>query len=347
MRVPAKMLTGFVMVLSCTAGPAGAVKKKDKSAKSGEEITRNVLTVLWREPDDIAARNLYFGPGGKQRQPRRPFTFVKEDLEGSNPKFTVRDKDGVKWRVKLGAEARPETAATRLVWAAGYFVNDDYFLPSLRVDDMPRHLQRKHAEKFIQPDGSMLNVRLKREPDDEKKVASWRWRNDPFSGTRELNGLKVMMALINNWDLKDENNGVYDEKRPGRPDERIYMVSDLGASFGTAWLDRTHEKSKGNLSWYSRTRFIRKTHDGLVDFEDPRRPALVVLVNPHEFFSRLCLRWIGQDIPRADARWMGGLLAKLSDQQIRDAFRAAGYSSEQVEGFASVVKSRIAELNRL
>lgn len=347
MRVPVKMVTCFVIVLSCTAGPAGAVQKKDKSAKSGEEITRNVLTVLWREPDNITARNLYFGPGGERRQPRGPFTFIKEDLEGSNPKFTVRDRDGVKWKVKLGAEARPETAATRLVWAAGYFANDDYFLPRLRVDDMPAHLQRRHSGRFLQPDGSMLNVRLKREPDDEKKVATWRWRDDPFSGTRELNGLKVMMALINNWDLKDTNNAVYDEKRPGRPDERIYMVSDLGASFGTAWLDRTHEKSKGNLYWYSRTKFIKTIHDGAVDFEDPRRPAMVVLVNPHEFFSRLGLRWIGRDIPRADARWMGGLLAKLSDQQIRDAFRAAGYSPQQVDGFASVVKTRIAELNRL
>lgn len=346
MRMPAKTLTVFLLMLGCAASPAGVRKKKDKAAAPGEEITRNVLTLLWREPSDITARNLYFGPGGKAHAPRGPFTFIKEDLEGSNPKFSVRDRDGVRWKVKLGAEARPETVATRLVWAVGYFANEDYFLPSLRVDDMP-HLRRRHAGKFINPDGSMPNVRLKREPENEKKVATWRWRDDPFSGTRELDGLKVMMALINNWDLKDENNAVYDEKLPGRPDERIYMVSDLGASFGTAWLDRTHEKSKGNLSWYSRTRFIKKIHAGSVDFEDPRRPALVVLVNPHEFFGRLGLRWIGRDIPRMDARWIGGLLAKLSDQQIRDAFRAAGYSPQQVDGFASVVKSRIADLNRL
>ncbi len=323
------------------------MKKTHRPAKSGEEITQNVLTVLWREPDDIASRNLYYGPGGMQGQPRGPFTFSKEDLEGSNPKFSVRDRNGVVWKVKLGAEARPETAATRLVWAVGYFANDDYFLPSLRVGDMPAHLRRRHADKFVQPDGSMLNVRLKRESGEEKKIATWHWHDGPFSDTRELNGLKVMMALINNWDLKDENNAVYDEKRPGRTDEHIYMVSDLGASFGTAWLDRTHEKSKGNLYWYSRTKFIRKTHAQLVDFEDPRRPAFVVLVNPHEFFSRLGLRWIGQDVPRADARWIGGQLAKLSGRQIRDAFRAAGYSSQQVDGFASVVQARIAELNRL
>ena len=347
MRVSSKMVIVFSLVLACAADPGVVGKKKDKTAKSQEEITRNVLTVLWREPADISTRNLYYGAGGKSGEPHGPFTFVEEDLKGSNPKFTVRDRDGVKWKVKLGAEARPETVATRLVWAAGYFTTDDYFLARLRVEDMPAHLRRKHVSKFIQPDGSMLNVRLKREPGDAKKAGIWHWRNDPFSGSRELNGLRVMMALINNWDLKDLNNAIYDEKRPGRPDERIYLVSDLGGTFGTAWLDRSHEKSKGNLHWYSRTKFIKDTHGGLVDFEDPRRPAFVVLVNPHEFFSRLGLTWIGRDVPRGDARWLGSWLAKLSDTQIRDAFRAADYSPEQVEGFSSVVKARIAELNRL
>jgi hypothetical protein len=41
---------------------------------------------------------------------------------------------------------------------------------------------------------------------------------------------------------------------------------------------------------------------------------------------------------------MGDLLAHLSPQQIRDAFRAAGYSSGQVEGFGEIVEKRIAEL---
>lgn len=40
-------------------------------------------------------------------------------------------------------------------------------------------------------------------------------------------------------------------------------------------------------------------------------------------------------------------LAQLSPEQIRDAFRPAGYSPEQVQGFAAVVEERIAELNKL
>ncbi|HTR37660.1 MAG TPA: hypothetical protein VMH80_17255 [Bryobacteraceae bacterium] len=339
------LLIVIVAFATSLAAPA-AVKKRVKHAKSAEENTRGTLAVLWQEPRDLTSRNLYFGPGGRRDEPHGPFTFIEEDLKGSNPKFSVRDRDGVKWKVKLGVEARPETVATRLVWAVGYFANEDYFLPVFRVDDMPP-LERKHAGKFVEPDGSMRNVRLKREPDDEKKIGTWRWRNDPFSGTREWNGLRVLMALINNWDLKDINNSVYLLKGRGAPDERVYMVSDLGASFGTAWLDRTHEKSKGNLSWYERTKFITAVHGDSVNFEDPRRPAFVVLVNPHEFFSRLGLRWIGRDIPRDDARWIGGLLAKLSERQVREAFEAAGYSPTEVHGFTSVVESRIAALNRL
>jgi len=60
-----------------------------------------------------------------------------------------------------------------------------------------------------------------------------------------------------------------------------------------------------------------------------------------------CLGWIGNHIPLADAKWMGQLLAQLSPDQIRDAFRAAGYSPQEVDGFAKVIESRIAELNKL
>ncbi len=59
--------------------------------------------------------------------------------------------------MKLGIEARPETVASRLVWAVGYFTNEDYVLPELKVGMMPAHLHR--GGKLIGPDGSMRNVR--------------------------------------------------------------------------------------------------------------------------------------------------------------------------------------------
>jgi hypothetical protein len=60
--------------------------------------------------------------------PHVDYTFIKEDMNGTSSKFYTQDSNGVRWLVKLGVEARPETAATRLVWAMGYFTDEDYAL---------------------------------------------------------------------------------------------------------------------------------------------------------------------------------------------------------------------------
>lgn len=313
---------------------------KNKVAGSNAKIAVAGPGTLWVDPADLRSRNLFYGPGGKAHQPKgTTFTFVDEDLDGTNPKYNVKAEDGVKWKVKVGAEAQPETTASRLVWAVGYYANEDYFLPEVHVTELPKHLHR--GQKYLGPGGEMRNVRLKRHLKEEKE-GTWEWRDDPFQQTREWNGLRVLMAVINNWDLKDANNVIFD-----KDSQRIYMVSDLGATFGTTGFNPRHEISKGNLRNYSRSHFITKTTGNYVDFAVPSRPAMVVMFNPREFFSRMHLRWIGKRVPRADARWMGGLLARLSHEQIRDAFRAAGYSPQETEGFAQVVEHRIAELTDL
>jgi hypothetical protein len=326
--------------------PATA-KRRDKAPKPNEKIAAQKKTLLWRNPDDIKSRNLFYGPGGKEHAPDSTCTFEKEDLNGTSPKFDVRDEKGIKWKVKMGPEARPETVASRLVWAVGYSVNEDYFLPELQVQDMPERLRR--GQNFVHPKGTVHNVRLKRYIQGEKKVADWQWKDNPFTDTRELNGFRVVMALINNWDLKDNNNAIYEEKHAeGSPSaEQIYMASDLGASFGATGLGWSHAKSKGNLKAYSHSKFVSKVTPDSVDFNVPTRPALINIFDLPEFISRLQLRWIGKDIPREDARWIGQLLAQLSSAQIRDAFRAASYTPDQVEGFAQTVEARIAELNKL
>src|SRR5207237_5619644 len=114
----AALFLSFLSVLS----PA----RTNKAALKND--TKQSIAILWRDPEDIATRNLFYGPGGKAHEPRGTFTFEKEDINGTNPKFDILDEDGVRWRVKMGAEARPETVASRLVWGVGYFANEDYFM---------------------------------------------------------------------------------------------------------------------------------------------------------------------------------------------------------------------------
>jgi hypothetical protein len=335
--MPVRNRTSAALIV-CGLTLAPPLSGKDKKAL--EPHSAHGAAVLWSDPADIASRNLFYGPGGKAHVPHPPFRFVKEDREGTNPKFVVEDRDGVAWKVKLGIEARPETVASRLVWAVGYYAGEDYFVSHLQVRGLPARLRR--GRKLVNPDGSVDNVRLKREREGVSRIGAWRWRSNAFTGTRELNGLRTLMSVINNWDLKDENNAIYQAG-----DSRIFMVSDLGASFSCAGRCWPMDKTKGDLERYSESRFIQRVTPRTVSFQSPARPRYVYAVSPKGYLMRIRLEWIGRNIPRADARWLGGLLARLSPEQIRDAFRAAGYPPAEVEKFAAMLERRIAALTDL
>ena len=299
--------------------------------------------ILWRDPVDLKNRNLFYGIGGAQHAPpAEGYTFVEEDLDNSATKLVVQDSSGVRWKVKLGPEARGEIAATRLVWAAGYFTDEDYYLPELRIKDVP---PLKRGKELVSSTGIVTDARMERHIEDQKKLGSWKWKGERWSSQREFNGLKVVMALINNWDLKDNNTAIYRQTRPGGGVEIVYAVSDLGASFGQTHLDR--QNSKSNLELYEASEFISKENDDYVRLATPGSPTPWLLVNLKDYFYRRGLMSVTRDIPREDARWMGQLLSGLSDEQIRDAFRAGGFSSEECSRFARVVKQRIELLQQL
>jgi len=334
-----KALTTSIAVLALSSTTVGTAAKRSAGNPAATEMIAEGPAMLWREPGDIASRNLYYGAGGKAHEPHGTFTFEKEDMEGSNPKFDVVDQDGVKWRVKMGDEARPETVASRLLWAVGYYANEDYFVPALHVQNLP-HLHR--GANLVSPDGTVPNVRLKRHLKDQKKIGMWSWSKDPFTGSREWYGLRVLMAVINNWDLKDSNNSIYQVR--GDFPEQLYVVTDLGSSFGSPGLNWV---SKGNLTAYTHSKMIGKVAPEFVDFNVPSPPKLNTFIDIPELKRRLSLCWLGHHIPLTDVKWMGHLLAQLSPDQIRDAFRAAGYSPQEVEAYSQVVERRIAELQKL
>jgi len=322
---------------------------KDKQSKKERSQAANALpAVLWRDPGAIASRDLLDGEGGAKDapDPHAEYTFIKEDLSGTSTKFNVQDSNGVKSLVKLGVEARPETAATRLVWAVGYFTDEDYFLPEIHVKGLPK----LHREMFgASPEtGIAHDVRLKRESDGLKKVENWDWFDNPFVNTRELNGLRVMMALINNWDLTTKNNKVY-----VADSERHFVVSDLGASFGkTQWppsrVPLFPHATKSSLKDYEDSKFIRAVKGDTMAFEMHTTAPFFIREFDHSYFNEYRqAEQVVRGIPIADAQWIGRLLAQLTPQQIRDAFRAAGYQPDEVDGFAKVVEKRIAALNQL
>jgi hypothetical protein len=160
-------------------------------------------------------------------------------------------------------------------------------------------------------------------------------------GTREFNGLRVMMALINNWDLKDINNAVY-----VRPNDSIYVVADLGAALGRT--GNTFKRSKGNAKDYADTKFVRKVTGQHVDFVLHSRPFLLTFITNLRYYRmRTKMETLTKHIPVDDARWIGSQLGHLSPSQISDCFRAGGFSPTEVNTYTRVVVQRIAALNQL
>jgi hypothetical protein len=320
------------LALSCAVVAAAQNPAKSSSAAA---------PAIWHDPGDIKSKDLLNGPGGEKDHPQLPLKFLKEDRGGQNSKFDVEDANGTKWKAKLGIEAQPEVVATRLLWAIGYFTNENYFVPNLEVKELPAHLHRGQGH-VISP-GRLDGARLQRHRGNEKKAANWSWQHNPFVDTREFNALRVMMVLLSNWDLKDENNAIFTDKEG----QQQYLVTDVGTAFGASGKHWTEAASKNNLKEYRKARFISKIAPDYVDFNFPRRPPLLHLLVLPSYIHQVHMRWVGNRVPRADAKWLGSLLAQLSTDQILAAFRAGGYPPEKSAAFTKVVQSRIAELNQL
>jgi len=286
--------------------------------------------VLWQPPVDIECRDLFYGVGGREGapDPSAPFTYVRRQKTGTQKKIVVRDVHDQEWTVKFGPEARPETAATRIVWAVGYHVDKDYFVPRAHIVGEQRIDAR--------------DVRFERRHDGYKEVGNWSWDDNPFLGTRELEGLRVLMALLKNWDLTEKNNDVVILKKS--PGPRIYYVADLGASLGRTGtflnnifgnapgtVSFSPGKSKGDPGAFANERFIKEVRGGRVYF------------NIRRSHSRDRVNGVSVEC----ARWMGALLGRLSDKQLWDAFCASGYDPAETALYVSVLRSRIIELQRL
>ncbi|MBA2502620.1 MAG: hypothetical protein H0V27_07045 [Pyrinomonadaceae bacterium] len=308
-----RIALSIMLLLSLSTAGLGIQKKQKPEG----------TPVLWQEPTDIESRDLILGSGGAAMQPDLSrVTFVKDDPVGHSIKYRVRDAAGRIWVTKLDDEAQTETAASRLIWAAGYVTEINYLVPCVKIEGAPEPGERvKRCEG-----GGFANVKFEARPEDVKRLDPWSWRKNHFSGSREMQGLIVMMSLLNNWDLKDDNNKVlYVRNGGGGRGELHYVISDLGATFGKTGSFLSHTRNRPDH--YAKTKFVEGTRGGRVKFAYGGKNS--------GLFNSITVE---------QARWIGGLLSRLSDKQLADAFRAANYTPEEVQMLAGAVRARINQL---
>jgi hypothetical protein len=306
------LLIVLMLVLSFPVAAQDEKKKDDKDKSVKKELTGK--PVMWREPTDLESRNLLLGAGGEEMKPDiSRLTFIEQKTGGFSTKYRVKDAKGNEWIAKIGKEAQTDTAANRLLWALGYETEIAYLVP--------------HAK--IEGKGEFDNVRLEARPASVKRAGNWMWENNPFMNAPEFRGLKILMVMLNNWDMKDDNNEILAPKGDTSAEAELrYIISDLGATFGKTggFLSRSRNKP----SDYVKAEFIKKVNGDVIDFSYSGK-------NQKLF----------EGITVADARWLSNLLKRLSDDQIKDAFRAANYSAEEVDLLAGEFRERINALAKL
>jgi hypothetical protein len=291
--------------------------------------------VLWQAPERVTLSCWIWGPGGEARAPRPPFQFIEEDFNGTNPKIKVRDAKGDHWIVKFGGENHGDVFASRMLYAVGYVTEPNYLVASGVVTGA--HDLRR-ARQFIAKTGTFTYARFKLR--DHKTLAhaagrAWSWDDNPFVGTHELSGLKILMMLTSNWDAKDARDGAGSNTavytRPESGINRLYYAfEDWGSTMGKS--GGFFERDKWNPAGY---------REQTPNFAGGTPEAI---------------QWgyrgkhgndITSGISADDVRWLLTYLAPITDEELRAGLRASGATPSQIDIYARCIRERITQLERL
>jgi hypothetical protein len=291
---------------------------------------------IWREPTLADLSDLRFGPGGAEGVPSPPFQFVKEHLTGSQPCVAVRDAAGRLWRVKWVQEARPESFAVRFAYALGYFAEVTHFVPSGVI---AKAVDLQRARDCIGQEGVFSDARFELEDPAVRMFFdehSWAWDDNPFLGTRQLNGLKIVNMLLSNWDTKDRrdvsrgsNTAIFEYRvsRWGR--EARYLITDWGGAMGR-WGSNVVSRGRWDVEGFeAQTQgFVTDVTDGYVNFAyQGQRTAE-----------------IARGITVDDAAWFYGLAGRLTESALRGGLLATGATPEEATRFARTLLERIRQI---
>jgi hypothetical protein len=271
------------------------------------------IAELWVEPE--AGRDLFWGVGGERLKPDPSVTYTVIEIKrgGFSMGFTVADPSGRKWSAKLPPEATTEVVASRLVWGVGYHQPPIYYVGRWNAEgshDKNPQLPARFREN--KPDLHGLDAH---EP--------WSYYRGPFVGTRQQNGLLVLMAMLGNSDIKDEQNVIYHLKEPLEGASRWYVARDLGQSFGRTGVINA---PRGDPKVFEETPFIKGMSGPYVRIDWRGRHGVLL-----------------DHITPDDVHWICERLQRLTDQQWQDAFRAGGYAPQVANRFIRRFKQKIQE----
>ena len=306
--------------------------------QAGPRPLRASTHLLWRDPGDTASLDFSAGPGGAEGRPVPPYRFIEEHLGGSQPCVTIEDARRRRWRAKWGDEVNSETFAVRMAWACGYFAETTYFVPKGTIAGA-HDLQR--AAVCLDQRCRFTSARFELDDPSVRKhfeEHSWAWNDNPFLGSRELQGLKIVTMLLSNWDTKDRrdvargsNTAIFEHPTP-RGREARYLITDWGGSMGS-WGSNVVSRARWDATAYAAQtpQFVSAVEDGIVKFG----------------YSGQRTEDVASGITPDDVRWLCRFIGRITDAQLADGLRASGAAEEELKLFVQALRDRIGQLLRI
>ncbi|MEO5739475.1 MAG: hypothetical protein ABIS29_02655 [Vicinamibacterales bacterium] len=281
-------------------------------------------------PGDIASNDMKAGPQDVPSFPPEAVAnceYVEEKVTGT-PKFNCAISPDDKVRVKYGpynGEVYAEAAATRLLWSLGFGADRVYPVTVLchGCPEFPSEDYKRSKETRRYP-SAIIERKM---PGDEITVGrteGWSWVElsfvDQTAGGAPLahrDALKLLAAMIQHTDNKPQQQRLVclDRVKSLQPEPAVrckhafMMINDLGKTFGRATMSNGDLESAVNFKAWSSTPI----------WKDEK--ACVANLSK-SFTGSLEHPKISED----GRKFLSGLLAQLTDQQLRDLFEVAHFS---------------------
>jgi hypothetical protein len=323
-------LLALTVAICCTTSLQA--QKKDPYKKVDNDVRLAALrhSQVWL-PGDISSKNFRIGPqDGNGFPPEAVITceYVEKKQVGT-PKFECAISPHDTIRVKYGeenGEIYSEVAASRLLWALGFGADRVYpvkvVCKGCPADPMKTPIKAEGTREFA---AATVERKLAGDAIELGKDSGWAWVElsfvDQTSGGAPLahrDALKLLAAMIQHTDNKPQQQRLLclDKVHDKTPQEDgtcalpFMMINDLGKTFGQATLTNADKKSAVNFEAWSGTP-IWKDAKGCV--------------------AQLSKSFTGSlehpKVSESGRQFLAELLSQLSDQQLRDLFEVARFTT--------------------
>jgi hypothetical protein len=364
-RRPRRVLAGYFLLLLALCAVSRGINAQDTSNGEDQKIKRAFYSPKDRlqamhasalfAPRAVSEADIMEGPKQNKNQFQLHFNdkvicdfkTPGSQMGGKTPKFGCQitrvespdgkiqtaapgmDEEVVK--VKFGSddnEVYAEVAATRLMWALGYY-SDSWFAVRVECHNCPQNPVSGAGPtetRTFEPATIVRKFSWHKMTEAGKEEEGWSWKElDTDNGrpSYERDGLKLMGAFLQHSDNKPPQQRLVCHKveidNKTEPtvvtcDKSVMLVQDLGATFGSGGLFTSNDSAKMNLqNWSKKELWLKGGVDGA-----PKqcRAALRKSLTAHDGLN-------DPNISEEGRRFDAALMCQLSDRQIEDLFKVS------------------------